>query len=477
MPITVQQNASTAYFGNKYSYLTYAQAAQQIASRLYDPTMTFWTETELGLYLAEALRTWNALTSYWRGEFVFTAQANATWYDLTNAANAPFMQNTLRALDLQDTDLYAYLQYHLLEPATGVNPWGGSKQFAADDLIRAVERRRNEILSACASSLTVRTVPAVNGRIVLPDSVTDIRRMAYLPDALYVAQGAPSASTMWVEDAWGEQSYDTAWPLVPAGVPFRYLVTTQPPVSFDTDIPPAYAGVYELLTLEAGAPLSAAVPQFLSIPDDWTHVIKWGALADLLSRESLAKDSPRAQYCETRYRMGLAGLASAPALLAARINDVAVQVDSVRAADLFAASWEAQAAGAPAAIYHAGLNLVALAPAASATGPFQVTASVVANAPMFSALTDFIQVGRDDLDAIIDYAQHLAAFKMGGAEFIATMPLLKRFLTQASLYGLKLAEIAEYTSALYGLGQRETDMNPLAQPAGASALASGGANG
>lgn len=438
-----------------YTYTTKTVVLQEIANRLYDSTMQFWSSAELALYLNEALQTWNALTSFWRGDFVFPSVPNQTWYDLTTVAN------TLRPLTLLDTDLYRIIQYHLLE-AVAWNPWtGASLQFTADDLLNAIARRRDELLSLTGCTITQRLIPAVAGRIQLPDTVIDVRRMAYAPSALFPSQ---EESVMWPEDAWAEQSFNRNYTLAPAGTPFAYLLSTQPPISFDTDVPPAYAGNYDLLTVEAGPTLTVPTPSLLSIPDDWAHVIKWGALADLLSRESNAKDIPRAAYCEGRYRMGVAALASAPALLAIRIANVPLQIDSVRSADLYNTGWQGLTAGKPSVALHAGLNILALAPDADA-GPYSLTATVVQNAPLPVAGGDPVQVARDDLDAIIDYAQHLAAFKQGGEEFTRTIPLFQRFMKQASGYNGKLAELAEYTSTLLDLSQRERDTHPMMTPA------------
>ena len=388
-----------------YSYVTLAQVLQQIANRLYDPTMTFWTQAELTLYLTEALQTWNALAAYWRGDFLFQTVPGTQWYDLTNQVQMPL---TLRPLTVTDVDLYTIIQYHLLEPAVGVNPWSGvSKQFTADDLIAAVQRRMNEVLAVTGCTITRTLYPAVLGRTLLSDVTIDIRRVAYLP-----AVGSPSV--LWPDDTWAEQSFDVDYTILPPGTPSIYRTSTQPPISFDVDAPPGAAGSYELLTVNNGPVLSPTVASPLAIPDDWTHVIKWGALADLFSRESNAKDVPRAAYCEQRYRMGLQLLAAAPALLALRANNVTLQIDSIRAADLYSTSWQAAAAGAPGEALQSGLNLLALSPVPDAPPtPYSLTATVVENAPIPVALGDPVQVAREDLDAVIDYAQHLAALEDG----------------------------------------------------------------
>jgi hypothetical protein len=842
-----------------YSHVTFAAVKQQLANRLYDPAKKFWSDGELGVYIIEALRTWNALTTYWRDDFVFPSQQSTTWYDLTDASTMP---NTLRPYAMTDVDLYTAIQYHLLEPVVPINPWlGVSAQFAPDDLVNAVQRRRDELLSVTGCTITRRVIGAVAGRTVLPDTIIDVRRVAYLPASVgkitdsfsrpnqnpintnwralgpsagfisgqifnnqfvgivvptpgamianvvydggitwgddqsskatlhafapntgtalllvrhQISVGGPGAlpnglalvifsylggggfgfpsvvqisqffgnaetilasgtvtpqiddtfmirasgstvtcyrndvpipglsniatsvisggrpgigvnfvraltdigwtnwegggaisgraSVVWPEDVWAEQSFNRSYLQQPQGTPATYILSTEPPISFDTDAAPPPGGNYELLTVEAGAPLTGILagvsaadnfnranenplaspwtsvtaysrPQLinnatsplstavqvnlalysgvvwspdqsvratikqlrplsgylalvlrcdpaglnfyylnldasagfggiglstplnlqkivngvaqgppyhsfgyvtpqvgdvlqmqvagntisavyngvlmgsftdtvnpilvgsagiflqsalgitsvedisldnwegggtfgtsLSVPDDWTHVIKWGALADLLSRESNAKDDLRAAYCEQRYRMGLALLSAAPALLAMRIGNVPMQIDAVRGADLYQTTWQAAPTGTPETALQAGLNKVALSPAANA-GPYSLTATVVRNAPVPSVDGDSLQVSRDDIDVILDYAQHLAAFKMGGQEFLATVPLLQRFMKKAEVYGLKLAELGEYTSVIYALSQREEQMNPRMAPA------------
>jgi hypothetical protein len=464
-----------------YSYITLAQARQQLANRLFDPSQVFWSPAELTAYLTEALQTWNALTGNWRGDFLFPSQQGVTWYDLTQ------QPNTLRPYTVTDAVIYQLMCYHLLEPPTGPV----SQQLTSGDLVSAVQRRRDEVLAYTACTQTRILVPAVAGRITLPDQVIDVRRMAYVPTQAFdpgLGYGSgrygfglygesqvpyvqlPGPTVVWPEDTWAEQAFAPLFPILPAGTPvtpLTYLMTTQPPLSFDTDAPPSFAGSYELLTVQAGPALSFTAPQTLNVPDDWTHVIKWGALADLFNRESNAKDPLRAAYCEQRYRMGLALLSDAPALLAMRINDFATQISAVRSADLYDAFWQTTVQNQPTKVRHSGLNLLALAPVPDAgiNGvPYSMTATVVENAPIPAGDGAYVQIARSDLDALLDYGVHLAALKMGGAEFTATMPLLQRFLQQAALYNRKLTEVAEYKTTMYHVSQREKQVNPVETP-------------
>jgi hypothetical protein len=469
-----------------YAYISFLQFRQALSRRLYDPSMVFWTDAELGQICYEGLRTWNALTGYWRGDYTSQSASSTTWYDITSQTNS------LCPYTVTDQSVYATILYHLLEPPTGVV----SVQFTNDDIAQAVARRRDELLSITSCTQTVRTVGAVAGRITLPDTVIDVRRMAYLPtQSVLTGKGygtgrygfgiygrsaqkqidIPAPTVLWPEDTFAEQSYDPFYTLNPAGtpgLPSTYLLSTQPPLSFDTNCPPAFGGSYELLTVEAGVTLAftgTATP-FL-IPDDWTPAIKWGALADLFSRESNAQDPLRAQYCETRYRQMCAILRdSAPALLAMRVNNVPAQVSSVRGSDLYNTSWEGADPGVPRSVSYSGMNLFALNPPADSgiNGvPYDLTVTVVENAPIPVLDADQVQVAREDLDALLDYCVHIAMIKAGGADFMATVPLFKRFMKQATLYNRKLSEFGEYTDTLMGMAVRERNLNPVQQPVSA----------
>jgi len=157
---------------------TLSTALQELANRLYDPTQQFWSQAELILYIQEAFRTWNALASYWRGDFTFQSQQGVTFYDITNQTTAP---NTLRPHTVTDQYLYNLIEYHLLEPAVGAGPWTGSAQFSIDDILNAVQRRQNEILSVTGCSVTESQTAATPDRVYMPNTTLDIRRVAYIP--------------------------------------------------------------------------------------------------------------------------------------------------------------------------------------------------------------------------------------------------------------------------------------------------------
>ncbi len=424
-------------------------AVSDLADKLYDPTYQFWTAEELATYLVEALRTWNALTSFWRTDMVFPTVAGVWWYDL------PAQAGSLRTYNVTDNDLLTQIEYHLLEPLTTVYPlaWTGSTQFGLADILGAIQNKRDETLSVTGCTVTRNLLPAdLVRRIPLPDTMIDIRRVAWLP-----VTGQPVA--LVPSDPWDKDSFDSDWLAAGAEPPSAFLRSAEPPLAFDVDRIPPVPGEYEVLSVDAGPVLSINSATLLGIPDDWSWVIKFGALADLLNREANSKDSLRAEYCDSRFKEGLMLLAGASALLALRANNLPLSVDSVRNGDDFNANWQALAPGSPQAGYIAGLNLLCVSPQPS--GLFSLTATVVQNAPLPALPTDTIQLGRDDYGAVLDYAQHLAAFKMGGAEFAATLPLYQGFVKRAMLYNSKLSELGIFQRPMYEISQLERERNPV----------------
>ena len=455
-----------------YSFATLTQAQTDLALRLEDPTSQFWQTNELTAYIQEALRTWNALTSFWRGDFNFPSQSASEWY------NIPQLTGSLRPYTLTDNSIYSMVEYHLLEPQTVIYPlaWSGSQQFSMADLVGATERRLNEVLGVTGCTISNITSSAVPGRTFLPDSVIDIRRIGFTTSGNIligyglggygaggyggVTPGWFGTLPLWEEDSWGEQSYDfSEYATGPAGTPKTWLRSTQPQLSFDVVPPLGVPGTYDLLVINGTTPLSTNSSTPLGIPDDWAWVVKWGVLADLLSRESLVKDVPRAAYANSRYRQGLQLMQEAAALLSIRSNGIPLPIDSIRAIDEYNPLWQVQMLGAPQQCILAGQNLITFAPITD-SAPYSFTATVVQNAPVPVNPLDTIQVSRDVYDVIIDYSQHLAAFKQGGEEFNATTELLNRFMHEASLYNSRLSEMAEYKSTMYAQSAREIEMNP-----------------
>ena len=401
-----------------YSYITLAQFLVALSARLQDSSNQFWSTSELTLYIQEALRTWNAMAAWYRSKFTFNTSVADPFYDLSTVAG------TLIPYTVTGQDLFQQIEALLLEPVTA-GTWSGSEQFTADDIATAIQNSRDQFL--LETGLVLNHVDGVTGNILtgrfdMDDTVIDLRRAAY-----FDANG--NFTLLWRSDEYELNAYMQNWSVDP-GPPSVYSIVATPPVRVQIAPLPNIPGTLDLITVNAGATVDPTLAVPLGIPDDFAWVVKFGALSDLLSKDGPPADPFRAQYCDKRWEEGIQLARVSTSVLFAQIDGLSTHVSSVFDIDTNLVNWQNLPVTAPYAIGMAGMNLLVLAPSPDA-GPHSVALDVLSNMPVPVNAGDFIQVGREELDVITDYAEHLAAFKMSGAEFMATMEGYQRMVRLA----------------------------------------------
>lgn len=434
-----------------YGHATFGDLKSQLARRLSDPSKVFWLDDELGRIIVESLRTYGVLSGFWRDRGTLSTISGTAWYDVQSLINGG--GTSVYASTVTDRDLIKDIQYALLEPATDQTTWNGTAQFVYDDVVRAIERRRDQFLvdtGIIVSRSLMPVAPPPIGRVSLADTIIDVRRAAWLDFYLRWHH-------LWREDETAAGYADTGWS-VNADTPSAYSVMAPPPVTLQLMPPPLAAGQLELLTVDAGASLDPAVAaSTLGIPDDLTPFIKWGALADLLGKDGPASDPARSAFSEQRYRQGVLIARSLAAVVQGEINGAVTIPGSLADLDAGVLDWQNRS-GAPTDLALASWNLMALHPVPD--GVYSVTCDCVANAAIPAIDADHVQLGREQLDALLDYSEHLAAFKMGGAEFAATERQATNFLQSAVNSNQRLAASARYVFTPRTESQREKRVRP-----------------
>jgi hypothetical protein len=216
-----------------------------------------------------------------------------------------------------------------------------------------------------------------------------------------------------------------------------------------------------MLALESGAALAPPAATPLGLPDDWCWVAKWGALADVLANAPEGTDRMRAQYCLQRYERGLRAMRLLPWLLGASVARVPCGVTSVQEMDAYAQNWEQTWPLGDPQIVVGGVDLVALAPNVLPTGALtSALLTVVGNAPVPAADGDPVQLAQDGVDAVLAYAQHLAQFKQGGAEFAATLPLYQQFEAYCAATNARYAALGILRDEMLTEGSRGDVIDP-----------------
>lgn len=488
-----------------FSWLSLSTAIQQLGQRLnvVPSSTTLWSEAELSIYITTALRQWNSLTWKWRQDFAFSS--NSVWNSLGSLAGSP------RIRTITDTDCYTEMEYMLLEPPSG-SVWTGTNQFDISVFSQALQRRRDEMIQIGNLNQDLLTGIAVSPNTVitqLPDTVIDVERVRYLAtmasttgtatigvqtinvaSTLGIATGqlvsgagisyystvtsigsgtvnisiptiGPvsgqinffTPNTLYRDDTVANEFYEVPLYQQAPGTPQTFSLSSEPPLSWQVDVPPNLPGTYEAIVLQSGVPFNPPASTLIGIPDDLSYVLQWGALADLLSQEPESTDLERADYCTRRYQDGIKTMLNSPWIELGKVNGQAVSVDSIVDLDRYEPNWDANPMTFGPVIVSGGMDWIA-APVMQGIG-----VTVLANAPITDSNGN-LQVSRSDWDAVILLAQSRAMFKLCGADWKAGLELEKQAILAASAENSRLKSQGAYSDILDQRGNaQERAMN------------------
>lgn len=454
-----------------YSWLTFAQAKTQLANRLGDPLKIYWLDAELGEYLKESLRTFNSVAQLHRDRCIFPTQNGLAFYDLTQTTNPNSITGgtgslatnppALLGYSVTDRDLINLIQYHLIEPITtnwALSTPAMTEQFTMDDIVRAIERRRNQFLLLTALHQTHSQVaygpPAGSGRIALSDSIIYIRRVSWLDlDGDF--------TPLWRDDEESGNFLRVDWANNPA-TPITYSAFMSPLVGLQLIPPSDDVGSVDLITINNPPNLDQTAGTLLSIPDDLAWIVKWGALSDLLGRDTQAYDPTRSQYCEQRWRDGIRFALALSTLQQVHINGLGIAPQSFEDFDALSPNWQNSSNNLPTSVAVAGRNLIALTPTPD-SGVYAIQLDVVRNMFMPSSDASFLQISKDQFDVILDYSFHLAMFKDEGGEFEASIPMADNLLQMALQHNSVLKAEAKNFSVMDKYSKKEEIDRPRLQ--------------
>jgi hypothetical protein len=488
----------------QYTWLTMNAAITALQGRLQ--SSVFWTTAELTVYINEACRLWNALTEQWRQEFTFTSQG-CQWVNLGTLAGSP------RLRSVTDANLYTQMQYMLLEPPTGAGAWTGTAQFDLASLQSSLQKRRDELIQATFCNLTqlapLATTPNTR-RTYLPDTVLEPHRNRFLglmatttgtasSGAQIVAVGStigvsqgyiitgtniPAGAfvtsvtgtnvsislpttgtvtgnvqffvpvTLTREDTQSFQYFQPNY-LQTSGFPQSWSIASELPLAFDVDNAPNIPGTFDMIALQSGPTFAPPAATLLGVPDDWSMLPMYGALADLLNSDPERTDRARADYCLKKFLTLTEAMKRSNWLVQATVNGVACNTPALFDQDSYRAEWQASVNTWP-SVVQAGMDFVAPCPGTSQG----VSLTLVGNQYIPTSGTDYIQVSRDVFDVILDYSQRVAMFKEAGEEWQGAQSLEDNFYRAAQETNKRLLNLGIFTDILNKQGQKELEVVP-----------------
>lgn len=483
-----------------YGWLSKTAAQNALLARLN--AGAFWSATECFEYISEALHHWNGLTEQWNQSFDII-DAQGQWINLGTLTGSP------RLRSVTDQALYGQMAYMLLEPQLSAGAWAGTSQFTLANLQWSLQKRCQEVIQATSCNMAqltaINATPNVRSGYVLPDTTLEARRNRFfaltntttgtassgastltVASAVGVVAGQTVSATgipagtfvtsvagtsvglslsataavsgqvqffqpYWLtrEDSLSYQSFQPEY-LQTVGYPMSWSVASDPPLSFEVDLAPTMPGYFEMLALNSSPTFAPPTASLLGVPDDWSMVPMYGALADVLGQEPEGTDRQRAAYCLERYTDMTKMMEESNWLLQTLINGKVSYVTSLADMDALAVNWQQSQNNLPAVI-EAGMDFLAPVPGQGQS----LALTVVANAPLLDATNTYVQVSRDDWQAVLDYSQHLALFKRGGTEFKSSMPLLKSFYQAAAERNKRWMTYGIFTEMLHKQGEKQ----------------------
>jgi hypothetical protein len=430
-----------------YTQTSQAQLASDILQSLNDPAGVNWSTDEVNRAINEALLTWGCATSYWRDRGQFASVASTAFYDLS--VQLPL----LRARTFTFGDLITEIQYHLNEAPTGFAFTNQTTQFTSTQILNALIRAANEFALDAKIAFAMTSIPGITtARTAVTGTIAAIARASWT-DSITL-----QTKVLRREDAWSEDSYNPLWTIQP-GLPFAFSESETPPIMVNLYPPPLNSGSLNLIYSDSENYSGATGSTVFPIPNEFIPAIKWRALYSLLGTQGQGYDPFRAKYCAERYESFTHLSNQMRSVIRVQINGIPIPMDTMAALDSARPFWQSKI-GKP-SMAGTLYDIIALSDVPK-DATLAISCDLVRSAPLPVLTTDYIQVGYEELQYIVDLARHILSFKLGGEEFQTTFPLYDNFQEGAQQRSGILGFQARYLKDLFGVPARQENLVPAA---------------
>lgn len=395
-----------------YTHTTFGEAKDRLATLLGDDQKVFYADAELGQYIIEALRWWGLSAQYFRQSAKFETVAGQAWYDLTTDVESSDGLEQLQSLAVTDREVISDLLYNLMEQqiTDWTLGWVGSEQFSLGEITDLLSKSRDDLLklTGCLIYQDSYVLSGGDSRVQLEDDTIQIVRTTV--DEVDSDGPLP----MWPADSAQMQATDNAGFPQP-GRPKAYVTNYTPTLALDIFPAARSQATLRIDVVRSGAALDPTVSAApLGFPDDACWALKYRLLDDLVGGDGLGRAPELSQYASQRWQQAVGALAGYQSIVWSSVVGKRVNISSVAQLDAQRPDWE-QSSGAPRSIHLLNWNRFAVYPVPD--DEYVIELEVVRKAPTPTADDQFIQVGREQMQAIWDYAQHLAMTKCQGVEF------------------------------------------------------------
>jgi hypothetical protein len=195
--------------------------------------------------------------------------------------------------EITDQALLSQIQLALVEPPDGGISWP-SGLWRKEEVLSLLNQRQDRLLFDTLLQVGIAnlTVTAGTSRVALPADWLHSVDLVWRGDDGVVQELV--RSTTFEAD-----QIITTWESTQS-TPLVYIETEADHLQVIIAPEPDVNGTIELLYVPIGDECGGE-GTLLTVPDEVRHGVKYGVLADLLSKDGRGKDPGRSQYCEQRY--------------------------------------------------------------------------------------------------------------------------------------------------------------------------------
>lgn len=201
-------------------------------------------------------------------------------------------------VNIQCTDqtVMESIQYTVIEPPDLGATWP-SGLWSQSEVINYINQRQNKFLkdTQLQFGIAVQPVNIGQGTYDLPDDWITSLRCVYINTA-GASKELPRSDT-WEAD-YGMPNWTQA-----NGTP-KIFYDGGKPISLELIPAPDAGGTIQLHYVPYGALLDGS-GELMTVPCEFVPSIKYGVIADMLTKVGRANDAPRAEYCANRFSLGV----------------------------------------------------------------------------------------------------------------------------------------------------------------------------
>jgi hypothetical protein len=209
----------------------------------------------------------------------------------------PVFPDRLPAITYSDTicRLLSEIQRHLLETPDGGVTW--SLLFSAAEVLRLINERLVRFLleTGILRKRSQISVGSGTPTVDLPSDLIEVRRVAW---------AGATVSGLARMDPFGMDAGLPGWE-GGSGTPYAYVEEPLPALQVRLVQTPSANGTLDVIYVYDPATLTGLCSLAIPLPAMFVPHVKYGVLADLLSKEGEASDPQRAGYCESRFAEGV----------------------------------------------------------------------------------------------------------------------------------------------------------------------------